>query len=120
MTALLVQKPAFFETLTRATLRTGGTLVGAGVATLAAAHLHPTVWWLAALTTFCAFWAFATNGVNYGLFSLFLTAYIVFLLSLNAIPSPEIAHRRALCTVAGALIALVIHADALRRHRAVP
>lgn len=118
MTALLVQKPAFFETLTRALLRVGGTLAGAWVATMAAAHLHPGVWSLAALTVFFAFGALATNGVNYGIFSLFMTAYIVFLLSLNAMPTPNLAHRRAFCTLAGALIALVIHLDALRRHRA--
>jgi NAD/NADP transhydrogenase beta subunit len=60
------------------------------------------------------------NPVNYGLFALCLTSYIVFLLSLNQIPGPEIAHRRPLCTIAGAAIAMVIHIDALRRHRADP
>ncbi len=44
----------------------------------------------------------------------------VYLLSLNTIPGPVIAHRRALCTIAGGAIALVIHLDALRRHRAQP
>jgi uncharacterized membrane protein YccC len=70
MTALLVQKPAFYETLSRALARVAGTLAGATLATVLAAHLHPGVWPLAALTTFFAFWCFATNGVNYGLFSL--------------------------------------------------
>ncbi len=36
----------------------------------------------------------------------------------NQIPGPEIAHRRAWCTVLGGLIALAIHLDALRRHHA--
>ncbi len=118
MTALLVQKPAFYETLTRCLARVSGTMAGATVATIAAAHLPLGSWWLAALATFFAYWAFATLSVNYALYSLFLTSYIVFLLSLNEIPGPEIAHRRAACTAAGALIALVIHLDALRRHRA--
>lgn len=120
MTALLVQKPAFFETLARASARILGTLAGAYLCSLLIADIpiHPLV--LAAATTFCAFWAFATNGVNYGLFSLFLTSYIVFLLSLNQIPGPEIAHRRALCTLLGGLIALAIHIDALHRHRVHP
>lgn len=118
MTALLVQKPAFFETLARASARILGTLAGAYLCSLLIAYIpiHPLV--LAFATATCAFWAFATNGVNYGLFSLFLTSYIVFLLSLNQIPGPEIAHRRALCTLLGGLIALAIHIDALRRHRA--
>ncbi len=120
MTALLVQKPAFFETLTRALARVGGTLAGATVATLIASHLHLSLWSIAALATFFAFCCFATLSVNYGFFSVCITSYIVFLLSLNAIPGPEIAHRRAWCTAAGAVIALLIHLDALRRHRSQP
>ncbi len=117
MTALLVQKPAFYETLTRALMRVAGTLGGATLATLVAAHVPLGPWWLASLATFFAYWALATIQVNYALYSVFLTSYIVFLLSLNQIPGPEIAHRRALCTAAGAGIALVIHLDQLHRHR---
>lgn len=118
MTAMLVQKPAFFETLTRGLLRVGGTLAGATLATLWVQHVAMGPWWLALGATLCAYGAFVTTSVNYGMFSLFLTSYIVFLLSLNQLPGPEIAHRRAACTAAGALIALLIHFDALRRHRA--
>lgn len=116
MTALLVQKPAFFETLARAVARVGGTLAGAVLASLFVTHAHLGLFHIVALTTFCALWAYAANGVNYGLFTLFLTSYIVFLLSLNQIPGPIIAHRRAYCTAMGGLIALLIHVDALRRH----
>lgn len=117
MTALLVQKPAFFETLSRATSRVLGTLVGAWLCTLMIAHVSLSPMMLAGFATLFALLAFATNPVNYGLFTACLTAYIVFLLSLNQIPGPVIAHRRALCTFAGAMIALLIHLDALRRHR---
>ncbi len=120
MTALLVQKPAFFETLTRASARILGTVLGAWLCSLLIAHLAPRPVILAAFTTFFAFCAFATNAVNYGLFTACLTSYIVFLLSLNQIPGAVIAHRRAWCTILGGLIALVIHLDALRRHRAAP
>ena len=118
MTALLVQKPAFYETLTRGLLRTAGTLGGATLATLLAAHVPLGNWWFAGLATLFAFWSFATISVNYGLYAVGLTSYIVFLLSLNAVPGPEIAHRRFWCTAAGAGIALVFHLDALRRHKA--
>jgi hypothetical protein len=124
MTALLVQKPAFSETVQRALLRVLGTLAGASLATVLVMHLHmsteATNWTLAALTSLFALLSFATNPVNYGLFALCLTSYIVFLLSLNQIPGPEIAHRRALCTAAGAVIALIIHLDALRCCRKDP
>lgn len=124
MTALLVQKPAFFETFTRGLLRVAGTLAGADLATHLAAHMHLAVrlgmqpdWIFAALATLFAFGAFTTISVNYGLYSLCLTSYIVFLLSLNQIPGPEIAHRRVWCTAAGAAIAFLIHLDALRPTR---
>ncbi len=117
MTALLVQKPAFAETFNRALLRSAGTLVGAGLATFFLAHMQPQPIVLALGATLFAFGAYATLNVNYGLYSVFLTTYIVFLLSLNEIPGPIIARRRALCTLAGALIALIIHLDELRSLR---
>ena len=120
MTALIVQKPLFSETLNKALARIAGTLAGAVLATFFLLHLHPEPLVLAILATFCCFCAFVTNAVNYGLFAVFLTSYIVFLLSLNALPGPEIAHNRAFATVAGGLVALVIHLDALRRKRASP
>ncbi|WP_263384022.1 FUSC family protein [Granulicella arctica] len=120
MTALLVQKPAFFETLTRALLRIGGTLVGAVLSTFFLVHIHPDPIYLAILAAAFAFCAYATNTVNYGLFTLCLTSYIVFLLSLNQLPGALIAHRRAVCTITGGLIALAIHLDALRRHKEQP
>lgn len=115
MTALIVQKPAFFDTAVRGSLRVLGTLAGAYLCTLVAAHTHLALPMLGVLTVLFAFGCFATVAVNYGLFALCMTSYIVFLLSLNAIPGPEIAHRRALATIAGALIALALHLDALRR-----
>ncbi len=122
MTALLVQKPVFSETFSRAFLRVGGTLAGAVLSTVFLVHIQPNPLYLAAFTTFFALCSYATNTVNYGLFTLFLTSYIVFLLSLNALPGPVMAHRRAFCTIAGGVIALVIHLDTLRRlrERALP
>ena len=120
MTALLVQKPAFFETLARDITRTGGTIVGATLATIIAAHLHLSLWTIVALTVFFAFWCFATISVNYAVFSVGITSYIVFLLSLNQVPGPEIAYRRAYCTTFGAIIALLLHLDVLHRSRSAP
>ena len=117
MTALLVQKPAFSETITRAAARILGTLAGAWLGSLLIAYLTPSPVVLAIMASIFALFAFATNSVNYGLFAACLTGYIVFLLSLNQIPGPVIAHRRAWCTALGGLIAVVIHLDALLRVR---
>ena len=117
MTALLVQKPAFSETLTRAAARILGTLAGAWLGSLLIAYLSPGPVVLGVMATLFALFAFATNSVNYGLFAACLTGYIVFLLSLNQIPAPVIAHRRAWCTALGGLIAVLVHLDALLRLR---
>jgi hypothetical protein len=118
MTAVLVQRPAFSETLTRASARILGTLAGAWLGSLLIAYLTPGPMVLAVIATMFALLAFATNSVNYGLFAACLTGYIVFLLSLNQIPGPVIAHRRAWCTILGGVIALIVHLDGLRRLRA--
>ena len=120
MTALLVQKPLFAETLNRALMRVLGTLAGAVLCTFFLLRVHPdpiTLAWLAVFFCFCAFMA---NPVNYAFFSVFLTSYIVFLLSLNVLPGPEIAHRRAYATAAGGLIAIIIHIDAFLLRRRPP
>ena len=117
LVALLVQKPAFAETLTRAAARILGTLAGAWLCSLLVAYMTPGPTVLALIAAAFALLAFATNSVNYGLFAACLTGYIVFLLSLNQIPGPVIAHRRAWCTALGGAIALVVHLDALRRVR---
>ena len=117
MTALLVQRPLFEETLTRAAARILGTLAGAWLGSLLIAWLTPKPIVLAIVTSIFALLAFATNSVNYGLFAACLTGYIVFLLSLNQIPGPEIAHRRAWCTMLGGVIAVIVHLDVIRRLR---
>jgi hypothetical protein len=117
MTALLVQRPAIAETFTRASGRILGTLAGAWLGSLLIAYLTPGPVVIAIVASLFAFLAFATNSVNYGLFAACLTGYIVFLLALNQIPGPVIAHRRAWCTALGGAIALVVHLDALARVR---
>jgi Fusaric acid resistance protein-like len=117
MTALLVQKPAWAESLARAAARVLGTLAGAWLGSLFIAHIAPRPLYLASIAAVFALLAYATNAVNYALFTAALTGYIVFLLSLNEIPGMVIAHRRGWCTAIGAGIAVLIHVDALLRLR---
>ena len=118
MTALLVQRPTFTETLTRTTARRiAGTLVGAWLCSLLIAHLAPSLIVLATVTTLFAFCTFATTSVNYALFTTFITGYIVFLLSLGRFPAPSSPIGAPGAPSSGSLIALVIHIDALRRYR---
>jgi hypothetical protein len=117
MTALLVLKPAFNETVKRALARIGGTLAGAVLTSYLVAHWQPTPITLAVLVVIFAFLAYSTLNVNYALFALFLTAYIVFLLAIANLPGTVVAHRRAFCTISGGVFALAVHLDAVRRWR---
>jgi uncharacterized membrane protein YccC len=86
MTALLVLKPGLTDTASRAIARTAGTLAGAVMASFFIAHLPLSPAVLALFTVVFAWLAYASLNVNYALFSVMLTGYIVFLLSLNRVP----------------------------------
>jgi uncharacterized membrane protein YccC len=119
MTALLVLKPGVTDTVSRAIARMLGTMCGAIAVSFCLAHLHPTVLVLAAFTVLFAWLAFGILNVNYALFSVAITGYIVFLLALNEIPGPTIAARRTFCTALGGLLALCVRLTVIsykRRH----
>ena len=80
MTALLLMRPDFQDVLPRSLGRIGGTIAGVGLATVAAHVLGLGRETLAVLVVACAFLGFATLRLNYGVFALFLTGYVVFLL----------------------------------------
>ncbi|MGB6132131.1 MAG: FUSC family protein [Acidobacteriaceae bacterium] len=117
MTTLLVVRPDFFQTLTRGVMRVAGTVIGAGFAGLIAAHLHPSPAMLAAFVVFFAWWAYSVLNVNYALYTLALTAYIVFLLSLAGLPPATVVHRRAAYTLLGGVIALLAYIDVFVKTR---
>ncbi|HLH33492.1 MAG TPA: FUSC family protein [Alloacidobacterium sp.] len=119
MTALLVLKPGLTDTVSRAIARMLGTLTGAILVSFCIAHipLSPAV--LAAFTLLFAWLSYGILNVNYALFSVCITGYIVFLLSLANVPGPLIAQRRALCTAIGGSIALLLRLIIIfRRKRA--
>jgi hypothetical protein len=118
MTALLVLKPAIADTASRAIARTVGTIAGAWLVTILVAHFTPSLLWLAIFTVIFAWLSYATLDVNYALFAVFITAYIVFLLALATIPESEIAHRRALCTAIGGALALMVRLVVIWRRSA--
>jgi uncharacterized membrane protein YccC len=114
MTALLVLRPGLSDTANRAVARTVGTLVGAILASFALAHLAPSPPTLAVLILFFAWLAYSLNSVNYGLFTLCLTAYIVCLLALASIPGNLVAYHRAISTVIGGSLALSVRLVVIR------
>src|SRR5580698_10308396 len=108
MTALLVLRPGLSDTANRAIARTIGTLAGAMLASYALAHLQPSPPILAVLVLRFAWLPYSLNNVNYALFTLCLTAYIVNLLALNSLPGKEVAYHRAVSTIIGGALALTV------------
>ncbi len=122
MTTLVLLRPDFHDTLARSAGRVGGTAVGALAASFLAHVLDPGAPALAALVAVCAFFAFATVRLNYGVFALALTGYVVFLLVLAGVAEAQVAMARIEATALGAAIALVSHAEIylLDRSRRAP
>jgi hypothetical protein len=117
MTALLVLRPGLSDTVNRAIARTVGTLAGAMLASFSLAHLEPAPPTLVLLTLFFAWLSYSLNNVNYGLFTLCLTAYIVCLLALNSLPGKAVAYHRAVSTIIGGALALTVRLLVIRYRR---
>ncbi|MDP9175097.1 MAG: FUSC family protein [Planctomycetota bacterium] len=109
MTVAIVLKPSFGKTFQRGLARILGTLAGVAVATLVSALLHPSHETLAALVILFAALSYLLIRVNYASFTVCITAYIVFLLALAGLPEQKIIRYRALNTVLGGGLALVMH-----------
>jgi uncharacterized membrane protein YccC len=110
MTALLVLRPDFHETFARGAARMGGTILGGGVATLLVTQLHPGHTGLTFLLLTFVWIGYATFRVNYTLFTIAITGYVVFILMLSGVGEMAAVTLRAIDTIAGGCIALVVYA----------
>ena len=120
MTALLVLRPSFQPTFHRGIQRVVGTVVGAALATLLVRGLRldlPTTGLLTAAFVWCAY---ALVNVNYGLFAVFLTGYIVFLLDFGGLSTRVVVAHRTLNTALGGGLALLSYVTVLLRRRHPP
>ncbi len=109
LTALLVLKPDFTSTFSRGVARLIGTIFGALLTTLIVSKLAPTPATLVVLDTIAAFLSFALLNVNYAIFSAFITAEVIFLLTfVDPQPLTNIAGR-TLDTVIGGTLALLTY-----------
>lgn len=110
MTALLVMKPQWAHTLSRGIARMLGTVLGAGIALLLAKLLPFPAWVLPTLVVVSAWGCYALQAVNYAVFSVFITLYIVFLFRFGGFSETAAAHIRLVNTVVGGSLALAIDA----------
>ena len=110
LTVLFVLRPDFGSTFTRGLQRYAGTAVGAVLATLIAATFNPGPYALAALATVLAVGIFAFLYANYGLFTVSITAYIIFVVAFAGLPESATAIDRLLDTTIGATLTLAVYA----------
>jgi uncharacterized membrane protein YccC len=109
LTTLFVLKPDFRTTFTNSSMRSLGTIAGAVLTSLLVVLLHPAALLLALLVGIMAFLSYSVLFVNYALFSLFITAQTVLLLTFVDPQPTEIVFYRALDTTIGAALALLAY-----------
>lgn len=110
MTVMIVLKPDFSSTFTRGVSRVMGTLVGAGVVTVAVAELGPGHGALVAMVVVFYLAAIGLLLANYAVYSVCIASLVVTLLAFTGQPESSVAGERSLYTVLGAAVALVAYA----------
>jgi uncharacterized membrane protein YccC len=115
MTVAILIRPDRHDSAVRATCRVAGTLLGAGLTTLVLATLRPSPAALSLMLLVAIYACYALQRINYGVFSLCITTYVVLLLSLLNLPEPGVAVRRIEATLVGAAIALAVHLSPRKR-----
>ena len=110
LTALIVLKPEFQDTFARGVGRVAGTVLGATLATLVEAALHPGHAMLVPLVLACIWSGYAVFRINYVVFSICITGYVVFLLGLAGVSQSVVVTYRILDTALGGAAALIAYA----------
>ena len=110
LTVMIVLKPDFSSTFTRGISRIVGTLLGAGVVTIAVAELRPGEAGLTILVLIFAFGGYSLLFANYAMYSVCMASLVVTLLAFTGAPAPSVAADRVVYTVVGAALALVAYA----------
>lgn len=110
LTAALVLRPDFTTTFARGFARIGGTLVGVLTATAIVLATPHTPHVYLALAIFFGSIGYAAFQLNYALFSLTITAYVVFLLALLGVPERDAVLNRLFATIAGGVVAMASYA----------
>jgi uncharacterized membrane protein YccC len=110
LTVMIVLKPDFSSTFTRGLSRLVGTLLGAGVVTIAIAELRPKEAGLTILVAIFAFGVYSFLFANYAIYSVCIASLVVTLLAFAGAPAPSVAGDRVVYTFVGAALALVAYA----------
>jgi len=107
LTAVIVLRPDFTATVTRGIARVAGTIAGAVIASLITALLRPAGEVLLVLAIGFATAGYMLFNVNYAVFSVTITCYVVFLLAFAGAPEHLSAVDRVVATFVGGILALL-------------
>lgn len=107
MTALLVLKSDLHLTVSRGVARMTGTLVGMALVSTISVQLHPAPVVLCLMGVLFAWLCFTLIKVNYAMYSVCITAFVVSQLELGGLTGYEVAKERALGTLFGVSCALL-------------
>ncbi|MFJ8869079.1 FUSC family protein [Streptomyces sp. NPDC102473] len=110
MTAVMVMRPEFTQTYSRAVARFMGTVIGVAVATGIVQAAHPNAEFSALLAVVCAGLMYLLMRTGYAVSQVCVSAYVVFLLGMAGDDWSQTVPERVVLTLVGGLLAMVAYA----------
>ncbi|MEV7418124.1 FUSC family protein [Streptomyces sp. NPDC089919] len=110
MASVMVMRPDFGQTYSRAVARFGGTLVGVGLATAVVQLAAPGQYLSGALAVLCAGLMYVLMRTGYAVAQVCVSAYVVFLLGMGGVRWDQTVPDRVGLTLVGGLLAMAGYA----------
>ncbi|GAA0323728.1 hypothetical protein GCM10010302_73600 [Streptomyces polychromogenes] len=110
MASVMVMRPDFTQTWSRAVARFGGTLVGVGAATGIVQLARPGMYLSGLLAVVSAGLMYALMRTGYAVSQVFVSAYVVFLLGMGGVRWDQTVPDRIALTLVGGLLAMLAYA----------
>ncbi len=110
MASVMVMRPDFTQTYSRAVARFGGTLVGVAVATGIVQLAHPGMYLSGFLAVLSAGLMYVFMRTGYAVSQVFVSAYVVFLLGMGGVRWDQTVPDRVALTLVGGVLAMIGYA----------
>ncbi|MFE2147424.1 FUSC family protein, partial [Streptomyces sp. NPDC059456] len=110
MTSVMVMRPDFTQTWSRAVARFGGTLVGVAVATGVVQLVRPGMYLSGFLAVLSAGLMYVLMRTGYAVVQAFVSAYVVFLLGMGGVRWDQTVPDRVALTLVGGVLAMLGYA----------
>ncbi|WP_405980063.1 FUSC family protein [Streptomyces sp. NBC_00158] len=110
MASVMVMRPDFTQTWSRAVARFGGTLVGVGAATAIVQLAQPGMYLSGLLAVVSAGLMYVLMRTGYAVTQVFVSAYVVFLLGMGGVRWDQTVPDRIALTLVGGVLAMLAYA----------